>query len=44
MSNMQKEAKSINWTHIHDGSLTCIGTGTSIKSGGVKESLKIPKG
>ena len=32
----QKEAKSIPQTQIHDRLLSWLGTGTSIKSGGIK--------
>jgi hypothetical protein len=33
---VETDPKSILLTHIHDRSLSWIGTGTSIKSGGVK--------
>ncbi len=36
ISKSQKEEKSISLTQIHDHSVSCLGTGTSIKSGGVK--------
>ena len=36
IDNANKEAKLISLTNIHDRSLSCIDTGTSIKGGGVK--------
>jgi len=33
------DEKSISLTHIHDSSLSWLGTGTSIISGGVKQLL-----
>jgi hypothetical protein len=37
---LQNEAKSIPLTHIHDRSLSWLGTGTVIKSGGFELVVK----
>jgi len=39
--NGKEEAQSISLAQIHDGSLSWIGTGTSIKSGGFKLMLYV---
>ena len=38
---LQKETISIPLTHIHDRSLSCLGTETSIKSDEVKLDLRL---